>query len=417
MKKIIYILILIAFVPVVFAQDAYRTRALIPSIKTLQIHLPDEPFSLPAIELGSGDELHVQFDEMSHDIKSYSYRVLHCNDNWTRSALTPVEYLQSFDNGMITNYANSLNTSYLYTHYSFYLPNDDVAFTKSGNYVVEIYEDSNPDKTVAQACFYVVEPKVKVNGTVRGNTDTELNKRMQQLDFEIALDGYAVQDANAEIKVVIRQNNRLDNEVSNIKPTYLRGDKLLYQNNRALIFEGGNEYKRFDIASRYVMSERVDRIDFDHNYYHVYLYPDKIQPYSVYQTEPDANGGYIINLQNSYFDKDTEADYFYVYFAIPRNEPFFDGQIYIGGEYNYNLLDENSRMQYDFNSGMYFKKLLLKQGGYNYQYWFLPKGQQKANVERIEGSFWQTQNQYTVYVYHRPWGGRYDMLIGVKVIE
>ena len=34
--------------------------------------------------------------------------------------------------------------------------------------------------------------------------------------------------------------------------------------------------------------------------------------------------------------------------------------------------------------------------------------------EKVEGSFWQTGNEYTIYVYHRPWGERYDKLIGVK---
>lgn len=417
MKKYILLVGILCNILFVSAQTIYRTNTLVPNIHTLQVHPPEEPFSLPIVELNTTDRLVIQFDDMTHDVKSYSYRVFHCNEDWIPSVLNTVEYLDGFDTGMITDYALSVNTTYLYTHYKFQLPNDDVTFTKSGNYVVQIYEDDQPDTYVAQACFYVVEPRISVTGNVRGNTDIELSKRMQQLDFEISLDGYAVQDANSEIKVVVKQNNRTDNEVRGVKPTFLRGSKLTYQNNKALIFEGGNEYKRFDISSKYAVSERVERIDYDRTYYHTYLYPDKIQPYSVYQTEKDVNGGYVINLQNSYYDIDVEADYFNVYFTIPRSEPFFDGQIYVGGEYNYNLLDEASRMQYDFNSGAYFKKLLLKQGGYNYQYWFLPKNQQKANVERVEGSFWQTQNQYAIYVYHRPWGGRYDKLIGIKVLE
>ena len=89
----------------------------------------------------------------------------------------------------------------------------------------------------------------------------------------------------------------------------------------------------------------------------------------------------------------------------------------MGGELNYNLLNDNSRLKYDFNAGMYHKTLLLKQGGYNYQYLFVPKGAQKASVERVEGSYWQTKNEYTIYVFHRPWGERYDKLICVKSIE
>ncbi|NDV46566.1 DUF5103 domain-containing protein [Paludibacter sp. 221] len=417
LDKLIVALFFLIPVGLTAQQTVYHTRTLAPNIKTFQIQLADEPFALPVIELNGTDVLNIRFDEMSHTIRSYSYRVIHCNEDWTQSALNSSEYLNGFSTGIISEYSSSTVTTYDYTNYKFNLPNSDMTFTKSGNYVVQVYEDGKQDEPVAQGCFYIVEPRVSVSGKVRGNTDVELNNRLQQLDFELDLLGYEVRDPQEELKITIRQNNRTDNQVRGIKPTYMRGDNLSYINNRALVFEGGNEYHRFDISSVYAGNSNVERIDFDRVHYDAYLYPDIIQSSRVYTSEPDVNGRYIINLQNSYFDMDTEADYINVHFSIPRSEPFFDGQIYIGGEYNFNLLDEASRMQYDFNSGNYFKTLLLKQGGYNYQYWFLPKGQTKANVERVEGSFWQTRNEYTVYIYHRPWGGRHDKLIGVKTIE
>ena len=195
------------------------------------------------------------------------------------------------------------------------------------------------------------------------------------------------------------------------------GSLLSYVNNRALIFEGGNEYHRFDISSVYTGALRVESMDYDGGHYDAYLYKDAVQPHRTYVTEPDVNGRYVINLQEAHFDLDTDADYINVHFAVPRAEPFFDGQLYIGGECCYNLLDEGSRMRYDFNAGEYFKTLLLKQGGYNYQYWFVPKGETRASVERVDGSFWEARNEYTIYVYHRPWGGRYDLLVGVETVE
>jgi hypothetical protein len=107
----------------------------------------------------------------------------------------------------------------------------------------------------------------------------------------------------------------------------------------------------------------------------------------------------------------------YVNFTLLAKEPFFEGQIYIGGDLYYNLFDENSRIKYDFNAGMYTHRALLKQGGYNYQYRFLKKGEQKSSIEKIEGSFWQTTNEYCIYVYYRPVGGRYDKLIGVNFFD
>ncbi|HEY5589933.1 MAG TPA: DUF5103 domain-containing protein, partial [Paludibacter sp.] len=150
--------------------------------------------------------------------------------------------------------------------------------------------------------------------------------------------------------------------------------------------------------------------------YHAYIYDDKIQTSKSYMQEMDVNGKFIVNMQNA-TDDDVEADYMYVHFTLPTKQPFFDGQIYLGGEFNYNMMDDAVRMKYDMVAGNYFQTVLLKQGGYNYQYWFAPKGEYKASAERVDGSYWQTRNEYTIYVYHRAWGERYDRLVGVKGIE
>ena len=107
----------------------------------------------------------------------------------------------------------------------------------------------------------------------------------------------------------------------------------------------------------------------------------------------------------------------YVNFKLGAPTPFFDGLVYLGGDFNFNLTNTASRMKFDMDLSAYTQRILLKQGGYNFQYWFVQKGTTKANVERVEGSYWQTKNEYTVYVYHRPWGERYDKLIAVKSFE
>ena len=415
MKKLLILFFIAAFT-YLNAQTAYRTAVFNPKIKTLQIGIQDEKFLLPIITLNSSEMLQIRFDELSHESHSYSYAVIHCNSDWTPSNLSTTEYITGFTTANITNYALSVNTTVLYTHYSFSLPNDDMNFKISGNYVIIIYEDNQLDKPVAQVCFSIVDPKVSVTATVRGNTDTELNGRLQQLDFDVDLKGYTVRDPTSEIKVVVRQNNRIDNQVTDIKPTYFSTSALNYINNRALIFEGGYEYHRFDISSVYVGGEGVESIRWAQPYYYAFLYENKIQPSKSYLNDQDVNGKFVINLQNS-SDPDVEADYMYVQFKLPTKNPFFDGQLYLGGEFNYNLMNDAVKMRYDGNQEAYEQAVLLKQGGYNYQYWFLPKNGTVASPERVDGSFWQTGNEYTIYIYQRAFGERYDKLIGVKDLE
>jgi len=398
------------------AQTSYRTQIFNSNIKTLQIGLVGVKFGLPYMNLNGSDIMQVSFDEMSHEAHSFGYKIIHCNADWTPSSLNSNEYLSGFTTGNITDYQTSLNTTFLYTHYFFQFPNNDLSFKISGNYVVIIYEDNQVDKPIAQACFSIVEPHVSISAVVRGNTDTELVGKSQQLDFDVLLNGYQVKDPVSEIKVVVRQNNRIDNQVTDIKPTYLSGSKLSYINNSALIFEGGNEYHRFDISSVYAAGEGVADVRFNSPHYDVILNNNKVQTSRNYSSDQDVNGKFIINLQNAQND-DTEADYMFVHFNLPTDKPFFDGQLYLGGEFNYNQLNNDVRLNYDGKTESYVKTILLKQGGYNYQYWFVPKGESKGSAERVDGSYWQANNEYTIYVYQRPWGERYDKLIGVKVVN
>lgn len=415
MRKII-LLIALFVGQYLMAQKPFRTSVFNPDIRTLQVGVKGQKFVLPIIELNTNETIKISFDEMSHLSRSLSYKVIHCNADWTVSQLNTNEFLQGFTTATITDFKRSTNTSYLYTHYSFELPNPDMRFRVSGNYVVIIYEDNRDNHPLAYACFSVVEPKVGIEAKVRSNTDIEINNSLQQVDFEILTRNYQIRNPHDELKVVVRQNNRHDNEVSNIKPTFIGSSRLSYSNNRALIFEGGNEYRRFDISSIYAAAQGVDRFEYKSPGYEAFLLSDKINSSRTYQHDFDVNGKFLINYQEHMFDIDVEADYMVVHFELQAPQPFFDGLLYLAGEFNHNIFDTNSRIDYDNQSRAYRKSILLKQGGYNYHYFLFPKAQQKASVRPVAGSFWQTGNEYTIYVYHRAWGERYDKLIGIRTI-
>lgn len=395
----------------------YRTQIFDTTLKTLQIARVGEKYASNIIELNGSDVLGIKFDQLSHEARAYSYKLIHCNADWTQSNLSSNEYLDGYTSANITDYTLSSTTTFLYTHYRFEIPNNDLRPKISGNFVVQIFEDNETDRPVAQACFSICEPKVSINHTIRANTDIELNGRYQQIDFDVSLNGVSVQNSQNELKILVRQNNRYDNEVFGVQPTYINGSKLSFTNNKSLIFEGGNEFHSFDISSVYAASRGVDRIKYVQPHYEVFLSQDKIQTSKTYNHEFDANGKFVINYQESIDNSDTEGDYMYVNFMLPVKAPFFDGQIYVGGDFNYNLFNESSKLTFDFNAGQYFYRAILKQGGYNYQYRFLPKNDIKATVERIDGSYWQTSNEYAIFVYYKPIGGRYDRLIGVKFFD
>ena len=400
MKKNVFIVAyMLAFVAL---QAQTHVRVFNEQIRTLRV-------AREVLVLDELEPLHISFDEMSHDVHFYTYSLEMLN-----SDLLSGEYLTGFPTKDITEYEHSMNTSREYTHYWFDFPNEDMTLTKSGQYRLTIYEDGDKDKKIAEVDFCVVEPLVKIDAKVRANTDIEYNGRYQQLDIDVALNTEESVQNSDNYYIVVTQNNRLDNAVTLRRPTFVDSKRLRYINCKDLIFEGGNEYHHFDAFSCFYAGHGIDRVYHELGDYHAPLFADELTK-GQYIHEFDSNGRYVVNAERT-SDADVEAEYMWVHWTLPMEQPFFDGALYVGGELFGNELSLKNRMQYDNKAQCYWLTALVKQGGYDYQYWFVPKNQ-KTTTQRVDGSYWQTENEYAIYVWWRPFGARYDRLVGVSVIR
>lgn len=416
MKRLLIVWYLFFVVNIIFAAK-YSTQIFDENIKTLQILPNGESLILPVLELVSADEIVISFDELSYEASNFYYKIVHCDAYWNESDLASMEYLDGFDGGMIDMYDYSVNTTVNYIHYTLQLPNDDVQLKLSGNYVVLIARDGDFENgVVATACFSLVEPMVDINVEMNGRTMKELNGRYQAVALDVMVEGVESRDKMQDFIVVVRQNNRLDNEAYLTRPTYVDGGRLRYENREELIFEGGNQYRSIDFSSRYTYGGGIDHIEFDRDMYHVVLEADASRANNKEAYAMDAHGGYVINLQKNNYP-DTEADYMWVHFYYPAEVPYLEGRMYIVGDLTQNLVDNKSEMIYDLSEKCYVRSLLLKQGGYNYVYALKAKNRDELSVMQTEGSFWESRNRYDVMVYYRPFGARYDRLVGMRSVE
>ena len=432
MRKIVVTYIVLLHALILCAQ--HRTQVLHPNIRTLRARYMSEALEpsgtvsrpylvLPESGAVDGSEaenaLEISFDELSHDVHQYTYRVLHCNMDWTESDISSYEYVDGFTTMDVVDYELSLNTQQIYTHYWFSFPHEDMQLTKSGNYVLQIYEDGDQENVVAEVCFRVVEPLARVAANVRANTDIELNGRYQQLDVDVMTAALNMRDAN-DVKVVVQQNGRWDNQVVLEKPTFVEPNRLRYVNQKALIFEGGNEYRHFDIYSSYYAGYHVDRVEYAQGEYHALLDIDEARGTKnknagreglPYLTERDANGQWLVNCEKTDY-VDTEAEYMWVHFVLPVEQYVMDGHVFVGGELFGNQYSVQNRMEYDAEQKCYYLYAYLKQGGYDYMYYVW--GKNGVTTLPLEGSHWQTENEYMIWVYYRPFGERYDRLVAAK---
>ena len=216
------------------------------------------------------------------------------------------------------------------------------------------------------------------------------------------------------MKVIITQNNRWDNAVNNIKPTFTEPRQLTYSLDDKSTFNGGNEFRFFDSRSLRTYTERVANITRDSSYtYHIELKTDELRTFKSYSFYNDLNGGFLIKNQDLATNPDLEADYAWIHFFLPYDTQT-SGNFYVLGKLTEWRLNKSNRMTYNYKKMGYECDLFVKQGYYNYTYVFLADEKKAADETLSEGNHWETENDYTIYVYHRQRGTYYDQLVAIK---
>ena len=386
-----------------------------PNIKTVQLFESSWEYSPPLIELNKGETLQLAFDDLDSDKKSYSYSFIHCDYKWEPSDLMISEYMNGFFDGNILNFSYSVNTLQKYTHYSVAFPTPNMQLTKLGNYVLYVYLNGDKQNLVLTRRFMIFDNKVTATAALRQAVGNDEQYSKQHFDFTILTSSYDVTNPFTDLKIVLAQNNRWDNAVYDIKPTFTTPQALTYSLDDNSTFNGGNEFRYFDTRSLRTYTERIKNISKDkESKYHVDLLTDESRVTKNYMFYGDLNGGYQIRNQDNSVNMTVEADYVWVNFFMTYTAPETDGNYYLLGKLTDWKLDKGNRMVYSNDRLGYECNLYLKQGYYNYSYAFLKDKTKAGNETLTEGNNWQTENDYTIYVYHRQRGTYYDQLIGVR---
>jgi hypothetical protein len=406
LKNVITILLITCFSNSLIAQYAEHIEP--DFIKTIQFAGDTKQSQLPIISLS--EALFLSFDDLNGNEADYYYQITHHDFNWALSDLTKGEYMSGFDDVRIYNYENSFNTFQSYSHYTLKIPNRDTRkLKKSGNYMISIFDDNG--EIVFSRRFMIVENIVSVPTYIKRARDLKSIETKQVVQFTIDSPNLLITNPDETIKTLILQNSNLNNSITNLKPQYTIGSQLIYRYDKEASFYGGNEFLYFDNKDIRAGTSTIRRIDLTDIYNH-FLYTNGARFNRPYTYNPDINGNYQIRVLNANTNMAIEADYARVHFALQYFEDIANKEIHVYGNFNNWTIDESTYMEYDSFSDTYINSQLFKQGFYNYKF-VLVNRDGTIDEGAISGNFWQTENEYTVLVYFRDLGARYDRIIGM----
>ena len=395
MKRTIAILLLL--LPMTLSAG---NRIYDPQVKSLQAVVNQDWLSPAVMRLYGNDHLHVSFDELSHDYHRYIYRLEHCEADWTSSEeLFDTDWLEGFNDNVIEDYEHSINTTVAYTHYRLTIPNDKCRLKMSGNYRLHVIDEDQGEE-VLMVEFMITEQAIVVSTAISTNTDIDTNLCHQQVSFGLNYGSLSVTDPQEQLQTVVMQNSREDNWRWNVRPSAVSQNGLEWKHRKELIFDGGNEYRKFEVLDPSHPTMGIDRISWDGEYFQAFPFISEPRPNYLYDEDTDGSF-YIRNSDNR--ENDITSDYVWVNYRL-KSPYMTEGSVVIDGRWTTED-PETYLMEYDEASKLYTTSILQKLGYYSYQYlWVTDDGMTHPLFS--EGNFYQTENRYQVLVYYKGVGER-----------
>lgn len=376
------------------------------NIKTIQLRPLQENVYTAIVPLGTVLEL--SFDDLDADSKDFQYKIEHMTHDWQKSRLFSSQFIDGFDQNTIINVTNSFNTFQSYSHYSVKIPNVNTVITKSGNYLLSVLDAY--DEVMFTRRFVLYENLATIGVSVARSRDTKTVDTQQTIQFSVNHPNIQINNPNLEVNVAIIKNNNWSETITDLEPTFFKPNQLLYTYTNKTNFWGGSEYLNFDSKIIRNKSLNIVRVTHDGLFNH-YIYPTTYNEFLEYTYNPDINGQFVVRTLEGR-DNNTEADYALMHFTLEVDEMFKEKEVYVYGAFNDFSISEENRMYYNPKNNTYTGNILLKQGFYNYT--FATIGIDNfINTNEILGSFFETENEYTVIAYYKPFGSLYDRVIGI----
>jgi len=390
------------------------TIAFGPQIKSLRVYSSGDQLNFPIIDYSDPDKgsITIDFDVQADYMPNMNIIFKFCDADWN-----------PYDNAFLSNpmYNSEMNLWFekLPTnirgaryHYNGSFPNNNVTFPFSGNWKFFIVDSQNRNMIFASGKFFVVYPQVKLNiqaareGLQGDMKEIASSGRTLSLRTNFTLPD-SLFPANVK-RVEIITNRKFSYPIVIDRNSYTADRFFEWDAASKFSFIArnilpGNEYRTTDIRD-------IGK----YNAPPVYAHFGEIEISNLFTMgRRDFNGAsYLLNFKNE------NAEYLKVTFRIRPPEEIKSSIFLVGSFNDWKVLPEYEMFD---DNGMMNLSVELKRGVYEYQY---VTGQivngtvENINWEILEGNFYQTENEYRIFLYYgSEEKGGYDKIIGYKKIK
>ena len=391
-----------------------------PEVQTVLLYADGNQLTDPVIPLSDMTErLTLMFDMIGAEGEVLNYTFIHCSHDWLPTDIQRIQYASGFESDRIDDYAFSRNTLVEYVNYQLLFPKEDMQPLISGNYLLIVFRDDlTEDNILFTRRFMVVDEKATVGATVpRYPDELSLTDTHQQLNVRVNMNNYISGNTQQFSFLTIRQNGRWDNAAEGLKPTYVYPDYISFEHHPQTVFDGTNQYRRFNISNVYFQSENLAHIRQTEACYEFDISTCESRARMAYASYEDIHGEKFVYVENDNLDNATEAEYCRVNFFYKCETPFATEDLYIMGAISDWCFNDFNKMTYDFRLHGYTCSMMLKQGYYNFMFATVDRKTGEVMTDLTAGSHWETNNVYKLYFYYYNAIKGYDELVGYTTVN
>jgi len=415
MKRFLYTALFLLVCFTAQSQTPIEHRILNKDIRSVSIYPIDQPLSMPIVPMNG--VLEISFDDLGEYIRELEYTIIHCKRDWTPSNLNISEYLDGFDDASLRDFNSSRGSILDYMHYDLRLPNDDIKWRISGNYILKVWDRDNDNELLMTLRFVVYETNVQfTQGEVfesgrLGSFDTH-----ESLTYALRIKDIGLDAPMRSISSSVFQNQNWHSMIDSINPRRVHSGELYFDQRNSVIFPAMRQYRLTDLRSLSSPGYGVASVEEYTDGINVTKTTDEVRGFEVgFGRDDDLNGAFVIDNTERLNDL-WGVQYAYTLFTLHYFNAPPDADIYLLGAFNQYQVDEHSKMELNEPESIFYKEVLLKQGVYDYVYG-VKRPNEPISFQETEGYDNRAQNDYHVIIYYHPFLGTYDRVIAYATMS